>query len=319
MKPFEPILEDQPLSYAYNHPTYRNKARENAWGAPVYFTPSTWKYDQGGQSGPGYRYGYPCPDVKDTAKWDEVWYEDGKKKYRRYGNCTWWVTGRIEEITGAVITECIGDAFKSYEKYKGRKENKGFIGDKIQPGDFLVYKDDSSGHVNLVETTDDEYIYISESAYSTNKLYKGMACITYKLKKSDMVCGNTLTLRPKSPYKEVLYGVCHTGDLLVHIPDKVEKDETKDQLYVGKISLNVRVEPNTNSTIKGSLDYPNGYYNVYDIKEQRDYTWYLIEDDCWVAGVKGTTYYPKSSDDYKKLYEEAQKKLDNIKKAGGWQ
>lgn len=207
MKDFVSILVDQPIQYAYDRPEfYRNKAREDKWGKPVYFAPSTNGYDVLGTAGPNYSYGKPC-----------------KIGQGYNGNCTWWNISRYHETSGIILKECIGDAQDFLKKYKGRKSEQGYVGDKIQKGDMLVYGDSDVGHVNFVEDVKGNTLYISESAYSKKEIYKGKACITYTLDKSKMIVGNKITLRPQVPYTEVLLGVMHTGDVF-------DKDNTLQEL-----------------------------------------------------------------------------------------
>lgn len=194
---FKSLLEDQPLQYAYDRPTfYRNAARENKWGTPVYFVPSTNAYDQLGTAGPYYVYGKPCRPGQGVK-----------------GNCTWWCIARYHQVSGIILKECIGDANGFIKKYNGRKDSSGYIGDTIQKGDILVYGDSDVGHVNFVEDVKGNTLYISESAYSNKSIYENKACITYTMDKTKYVVGSVVTLRPKMPYTEKVLGVIHTGDV----------------------------------------------------------------------------------------------------------
>lgn len=206
MKQFISFTNDQPLTYAFEHQEYRNKAREKAFGTPVYFVPSTNTLDEVGCGGAYYKYGYPS--VKGQG---------------RLGNCTWYVIARLQETTGQIHKELVGNANLFFNKYKGRKDNEGYIGNLIQKGDVLVYADSDVGHVNFVEDIIGDKIIISESAYSNNKLYEDKTCIVYEIDKSKFVCGQKITLRPKSPYTETLIGVIHTGDVF----DKEKVDYQK--------------------------------------------------------------------------------------------
>ena len=312
---FKPILIDQPLSYAEQRPQFfRNIAREKAWGLPVYFVPADLALDYYGQPGPGYETGKP--------------YNISQGKY---GNCTWWIVGRCHEVTGHILTECIGDADDMFRKYSGRKDGGNFngvsIGNKVLPGDILIWADNTElsgpGHVNFVEDVDNEYVYISESGYSKNELYKEKACITYKLKLSDLITGRRVTLRPKSPYSELFYGVIHTSDFINDWdePKPVEKDETKDQLFIGNTVLNVRNTASTESKINGQLIRPNALFNVVAIENKDDYTWYCLGNNSWVAGVEETEFFKASKkediEELKKqinaIIKELQKIVDNIK------
>lgn len=207
MKDFVSIYEDQLIEFAFVNASYfRNKAREAKWGVPVYFAPSTNGYDVLGTAGSNYVYGKPC-----------------KIGQGYNGNCTWWCIARYHMVSGIVLKECIGDAQYFLKKYKGRKSDNGYVGDKIQKGDILVYGDSDAGHVNFVEDVKGNTLYISESAYSKKEIYKGKACITYTLDKTKMVVGNKISLRPQVPYTEKLLGVIHTGDVF-------DKDSTLQEL-----------------------------------------------------------------------------------------
>lgn len=286
---FKPLTESQPLSYATNRAAYyRNAAREKKWGSPVYFVPANNGYDVTGQAGPGYKYGYSY-NVNNGM----------------YGNCTWWVMGRCHEANGIILNECIGDASGFYSKYRGSKDggsysNGKYFGDTIRPGDILVWADSNTklgvGHVTFVENVIDNTLIISESGYSKNTSYKGMACVVYTLDKTKFKCGAAIKLRPQSPYTEYAYGVIHTGaDSHPWVaPRAVEKDTSKDQLYIGNVSLNIRDEASTASCAMGSYNKPNSYFDVKDVAVKSDFTWYHLGDDAWVAGCdKEVVYYPK--------------------------
>lgn len=208
---FTPILEDKPLQYAYDRALcYRNVARESKWGKPVYFVPSTNVYDEVGMGGPYYVYGKPS-----------------KKGQGKKGNCSWWVVGRYHEVSGIILKECIGNADGFLKKYKGRKSDTGYIGDKIQKGDIIVFSDSDVGHVIFVEDVKGNTLYISESAYSSKSIYEDKACITYTLDKTKFVVGSVVTLRPKLPYTEKVLGVMHTGDVFT---DDATIKELKQQV-----------------------------------------------------------------------------------------
>lgn len=301
MKLFEPFLKDVPLSYAYERPQfYRNAAREEKWGTPVYFAPSTWEFDVNGSPGPYYSYGH-----------------NATEKLGKYNNCTWFCLCRHHENSGEILTALIDHACNVFDNYKGRKEgsllSQIYIGDKVQQGDMLVWADDldgnGSGHVNYIEKVDDEKVYISEGGYSKKPCYKDKTCITYTLNKADLITSTRLSLRPVAPYSEYLIGVIHTGDCY----DKVEpvpRDDSVDQIKVNNSYINIRTEPSTSSSKVGY--FKQGYYNVDEIKEQSDYTWYRI-GQYWCAGVEQVDYLPKVQVNYKELYEIAQNKLDRIK------
>lgn len=253
---FIPLLESQPLSYAYNRPQYfRNKAREDAWGSPVYFVPSTNIFDEVGQAGPGYEYGKPY-----------------NVDQGMYGNCTWWVMGRCHEVSGIILKECVGDASGFYAKYSGKKDGGSltsgvYFGDTIKAGDIIVFADSTSklgtGHVIFVEKVDGNTLTVSESGYSHNASYKGMACLVYTLDKTKFKCGASISLRPQSPYSEIIYGVIHTG------PEKIEFDYVLSGNYK---EVDILYTADSHISWKGS---GNGQY---DSQSPQMFTWENISN-----------------------------------------
>lgn len=91
----------------------------------------------------------------------------------------------------------------------------------------------------------------------------------------------------------------------------VEKDSTKNQIYVGITGLRVRTEPNTSSQMRGVAS--TGYYSVSEVIEGGDFDggniWYKI-GDLYVASVEGVQYYPKDNtipiDEMMKLMKQMQ-------------
>lgn len=200
---FNPILEDLPISYVMDKPEFRNKAREELWGSPVFFFPSTNKYDELGCGGYYYSYGYNYNAKK------------GKKS-----NCT-YTAGAFHHLRSGIIDRSIiGRAVDIFDKYKGRKDGGEFdnkyIGGTLQPGDWLIFSDDlqksGDGHIVTVETVGNKFV-VMEGAYSDKAIYEGKACIVYELNLNDMYTGKLIMLRPKMPFYEYLVGVCHTGDV----------------------------------------------------------------------------------------------------------
>lgn len=92
------------------------------------------------------------------------------------------------------------------------------------------------------------------------------------------------------------------------ITPNVEKDETKNQIEVIVDELRVRTEPSLKADILGYAT--RGYYNVYDMKEADDYTWYQIGDNNWVAYNEDWEVYYPARKDYKTLYEEALQEIE---------
>lgn len=73
-----------------------------------------------------------------------------------------------------------------------------------------------------------------------------------------------------------------------------ERDESKDQVYVGITGLRVRTEPNTTSSVRGTASV--GYYNVDEIVDGGEHDfgnkWYRI-GDLYFADYQGLIYYPR--------------------------
>lgn len=100
------------------------------------------------------------------------------------------------------------------------------------------------------------------------------------------------------------YNVCEDGwvagvpgiDFLEvsNLPTPVEDDETKDQLFVGDVTLNIRNDCSSKAEKIGVCE-SNSTYDVIDIEAKSDYTWYKLEEGAWVAGVEEVIYYPAGS------------------------
>lgn len=202
---FEPILEDLPISYAFNHrDIFINEARSKKFGGDTFFFPPNYSIDQLGCGGYYYTYGYPYSAKK------------GKKS-----NCT-YVAGCFHLLRSGKLETCVlGTAVGIFDRYKGRKDggklDNTYIGGTLQVGDWLIFADNKDlsgdGHIVTIEQIKDGIIRVSEGAYSDKSIYEGKACIVYDLNLKDMYTGKKLTLRPKMPYSEILRGVCHTGDV----------------------------------------------------------------------------------------------------------
>ena len=90
----------------------------------------------------------------------------------------------------------------------------------------------------------------------------------------------------------------------------VEKDPSKDQIYVLTDSQNIRDNDNN---IVGIAQ--RGYYNVLNKKISNGYVWYEVESNRYIAGIDGRVEYcPKESDidALKKENEELKEKLRQI-------
>lgn len=306
-----PILNDLPFSYMLEHKEYFvNEARSKAWGGDVFFFPPNLPYGAFGCAIAGYFYGKPY--VSDTSPYWNKYDENNCQPH--YLNCTGTQGAFYYMRSGIILKALLGSAIGTYDRYEGRKDggnfNGQYIGDTIQDGDMIIFAElgengnptkEGDGHIVGQELDEGNTLHIMEGAYSKNKVYKDKACITYTLKKSDMITGKIITIRPQAPYKMAVYGVIHTGDVYdkEELPTPTEKDTTKNQLYVDDISLNVRIEPSTNSNKIGAIG--KGYYDVLDFEKKSDYVWYKLKENQWVAGVKETKYFEKETKPSKDL------------------
>lgn len=302
---FTPILNDLPFSYMLEHKEYFvNTARSKAWGGDVFFFPANLKYDGYGCAIAGYFYGKPY--VSDT---DPLWNKTDETGHQpHYLNCTGTCGAFYHMRSGIILKALQGSAIGTYDRYDGRKHggnlNGQYIGDTIQNGDMIIFAEidkygnptkSGDGHIVSQELVDGNTLHILEGAYSRNKVYKDKACLTYTLNKTDMITGKIITVRPQAPYKLAVYGVIHTGDVFDkwEAPQPAEKDNNKDQIFFSGTTLNVRDEASTSSKLMGTIGV--GYYNVLSLEKKKDYTWYHLGNDSWVAGVKEINYYPKDS------------------------
>lgn len=59
------------------------------------------------------------------------------------------------------------------------------------------------------------------------------------------------------------------------------------------MAINIRTSPNTSSEVVGTV-YTSEIYDVYEVKEEGDYTWYRIGDNRWIADGGGWLTYEKN-------------------------
>ena len=77
-------------------------------------------------------------------------------------------------------------------------------------------------------------------------------------------------------------------------PQPVARDEKVNQLQIDIDILRIRIEPNTDCKVMGAFD--KGIYNVIQVEQKKDYTWYKLGEYAWAAGVDGVTYLPFTED-----------------------
>lgn len=199
---FTPILEDLEISSIRYNSNYRNADRESLAGSPVYYAPSNWPLDTGG--------GYGGPKYVQIESGQPPYYNYNNSPSNIYGNCTWWCCARLKETMGTNFG-AMGNAEEWYDNYSGEKSRNA---DNINPGDIIVYSDNSDGHVMFVESVSGDTIYISHSAYSSRTFWEGYACRVGDFQKSEIRYGNSVNIysgRDTAYYCNVV-GVIHTGE-----------------------------------------------------------------------------------------------------------
>ncbi len=87
------------------------------------------------------------------------------------------------------------------------------------------------------------------------------------------------------------------------LPD--DKSIVNNQIYVPDITLRIRYIASTSGIVNGYC-LPNSYYNVLEVvkkenSQDKDFDWYKIGPEHWVAGVEGIEY--KESDMSNGLYK----------------
>lgn len=74
-------------------------------------------------------------------------------------------------------------------------------------------------------------------------------------------------------------------------PVPVQELKDKNQVYVGDYLLNIRKLPNTSSEKMGVCK-TESFYDVLELVNGSDYTWYKIGDQAYLAGISDLEYYP---------------------------
>ncbi len=73
---------------------------------------------------------------------------------------------------------------------------------------------------------------------------------------------------------------------------QVKRDTNKNQIEVISQALRCRKGAGTNQTILGYIDL--GIYNYIETKVSNNYTWYKLDNNMWIAGIKEyAKVYPK--------------------------
>ena len=106
-------------------------------------------------------------------------------------------------------------------------------------------------------------------------------------------------------------------EIIKYLGNPVKRDTSKKQIEVLVHELRVRNSPN--GEILGYINL--GIYDVLDVLEKDNYTWYKIADDNWIAYNEAwEVLYEKEveQDDDKKEKEDEQEKIDKKCKKKIW-
>lgn len=210
------------------------------------------------------------------------------------GQCTWYAMGRSSELLGAqannwsgypsidnpMLTRTGYPNAKEWIKYANWK-----TGTTPKLGAIAVWNG-TAGHVAVVEKIDGDDIYISD--------YNKIASKTFWYGKIDVN-----TYNGKGNFLGYIYNPNEYSS--EDLPDPVEKNSNKDQIYVSASNCRIRTDADINASILGYAAI--GYYNVLNTKENDGYTWYKIDKNCYIAGVDSVVYYEKGSTDATKIKE----------------
>lgn len=195
---FIALTSDQYLNYVRNNTYFRNPAREDEWGEPVYFVPHDRGFDLNGFGGPHYEYGYNYTNSPETV----------------YGNCTWWVCGRLREAMGKNIMAYMNwrspSADDWYDAYTGTKHTSA---SSAHAGDIICFSGGTDGHVMFIEKIENGTVYISHSAWSYRTYWSGYACRVNTYPVSSIYAGASIDMYKGTgnPYYVTVQGILHTG------------------------------------------------------------------------------------------------------------
>lgn len=87
-------------------------------------------------------------------------------------------------------------------------------------------------------------------------------------------------------------GVPDGVEIIWEEPKPVEVDDSKDQVYVDDVLVNIRYEASTSSKKMGMFK-PNSYYNVLEVVLMSDYTWYKVGEHSYMAGIDEVHFFRK--------------------------
>lgn len=195
---------------------------------------------------------------------------------------------------------------------------KKFDKNDVKRGDIIEWADRC--HVCIVDKVANGKIWVHASWYTGEhgkSIYNGSFDTRSNFVSMQAVSNFMVTNYPYRFYHyctldEEIKGAGGEPDYILYLTTSIKpdaEDKSKNQIHVLTDKQNVRNGSSLSASIVGIAD--PGYYDVFEKIDNDDYTWYQIEDNLYIAGVKGRVIYiPKTEDiDWKAKYEEI--KLEN--------
>lgn len=181
-------------------------------------------------------------------------------------NCTLYCYLRAFEACGATKPFPIAKNTLGFGNAKNWFENspleKGY---EIRTGSIACF-DGNYGHVAFVERKiDDTHALISESQYDDDKSLRNYK---YWNKKTVELIPGKATLNGVGALQGFLY-----------LP--IDDIRTNSGIEIVEEMVNVRQTADGEITVRGCY-CPMGFYSVLGTKEVNGYTWYKIDNKCWV-------------------------------------
>lgn len=164
-------------------------------------------------------------------------------------------------------------------------------GSVLKPGSFACF----DNHVAFIERVNaDGTCLLTDSRYDTNKSLRNDR-YWRKMDGIKLVVGKKPNIANIGKFQGCIY---------LPISDiRVTRDESKEQILIKEDMVNVRVKPN-GDLVEAGCYAPMGTYNVLDIKNDGEYTWYQLEKSCWVRDGEWLTYYPIEENELQRLKAE---------------
>lgn len=231
------------------------------------------------------------------------------------GNCTCGVTIQVAEQYDKKIrqgTGSIGNANTWFNKqFKNVWLNEWQESDEPVIGGIVCYDGwyssgaNCGGHVQFIYDIDYENnrMLVGESLYLTLPYQARWLPIAEKGKEQSLFNGYRFVCQGflKPPYS---------------IDKRVKRDTSKAQVKIVADELRVRKAPN--GEVWEGQYFLTGIYDILETKELNGITWGKLGDDIWVGLVEDyvevykPTDKPKEDTDYKKLYLDLKKEVDDF-------